>query len=194
MFNDDQWLTIAYAMFPVTPRRNIRKHLPYVLRALEGLALDDPRMVLVALSTIAAETEGFVPISEYKSRYNTGRGAAPFNLYEGRTDLGNTQPGDGARFKGRGFVQLTGRDNYERIGRKLELRTSLADEPKQANDPKVAAEILARFLKDKERKIRAAMSNKDLKRVRRLVNGGLHGWKRFISAYNCGVNALNNKV
>jgi predicted chitinase len=33
------------------------------------------------------------------------------------TKLGNTQPGDGVRFKGRGYIQLTGRDNYQRIGR-----------------------------------------------------------------------------
>jgi len=37
------------------------------------------------------------------------------DAYEGRADLGNTQPGDGRRFKGAGAIQLTGRDNYQRF-------------------------------------------------------------------------------
>jgi hypothetical protein len=36
-------------------------------------------------------------------------------LYEGRSELGNTQPGDGAKFHGRGYVQITGRNNYQRM-------------------------------------------------------------------------------
>lgn len=41
------------------------------------------------------------------------------SAYEGRADLGNTQPGDGVRFKGRGYVQITGRNNYNKFGRWL---------------------------------------------------------------------------
>ena len=50
----------------------------------------------------------------------------------------------------------------------------------------VAAKILARFLKNKEPQIREALFNGDLKRARRLVNGGSHGLDRFKTAFNTG--------
>lgn len=104
-------------MFPVTPRKNVTANLPFVLAGLRSAALTDLAMLLMALSTIRAETKGFMPISEGKSKYNTR--ITEFDLYEGRSDLGNTRPGDGPRFKGRGYVQLTGRDNYTRFGAPL---------------------------------------------------------------------------
>jgi len=177
-------------MFPATPIANIQKNLPFVLAGLAGDGLTDKAMALMALATIRAETEGFRPIDEGGSRYNTRN--APFDLYDPGTGpggrLGNTQPGDGARFKGRGYVQLTGRDNYTRIGNQLSV--NLAGDPAQANDPAIAGRILARFLKNKEALVRAALARDDLKEARRLVNGGRHGLDRFTDAFRRGQAAL----
>ena len=59
--------------------------------------------------------------------------------YEGRKDLGNVQPGDGKRYKGRGFIQLTGRTNYRLAG--AELGLPLEAKPELAAQPLHAATI-----------------------------------------------------
>lgn len=177
-------------MFPFTPRANIERNLPFVLAGLAEHGLSDRSMVLMALATIRAETEGFVPISEGRSRFNTR--VAPFDLYDAGTSigrrLGNTVAGDGPRFKGRGYVQLTGRFNYTRIGGQLGV--DLAGNPELANDPAIAGRILARFLKNGESRIRSALERRDLRAARRAVNGGSHGLDRFSDAFTRGEAAL----
>lgn len=175
---------IVTGMFPATPRRNIQVNLPPVLRALVDADLADKPMVLMALATIRAETEGFLPISEFRSMFNTSPGGRPFDLYDHRADLGNQGPPDGSRFKGRGFVQLTGRSNYHRIGNRLGI--DLVAEPERANEPDLAARILAAFLADKRTAIKEALAEGDLRHARRLVNGGSHGLDRFTDAYTRG--------
>jgi putative chitinase len=177
-------------MFPDTKLAPITKNLPFVLDGLRAFDLGDRSMVLMALGTIRAETEGFVPISEFKSKFNTK--TKPFDRYEPGTpkgkELGNTQPGDGARFKGRGFVQLTGRDNYTRVGKQLDI--DLVGSPDTANDPATAGKILGRFLKNAEKKIRAALKADDLRTARKLVNGGSHGLAQFKDAFGRGQNVI----
>jgi len=179
--------------FPrATPLSNINANLPFVLAGLRARQLGDRAMVLMALATIRAETEGFVPIDEGRSQYNTR--SRPFDLYDLGTEigrnLGNTEPGDGARFKGRGYIQLTGRDNYRRIGRQIGV--DLPGQPQMANDPGIAGLILAQFLKNKEAAIRAALEARQLAKARRLVNGGSHGLDRFTETFEKCMALLPN--
>jgi putative chitinase len=175
---------IVSQMFPLTPIGNIRENLPPVLGALSALSLPDKPMVLMALSTIRAETESFEPISEGKSRFNTSPSGTPFDLYDNRKDLGNLGPPDGANFRGRGFVQLTGRANYTQYSR--EIGKDLTGNPELGNDPAIASDLLARFLKDRENRIREALVSNDLATARRLVNGGSNGLDRFKDAFAIG--------
>ena len=172
-------------MFPVTPLGNIKANLPPVLDALVSANLPDKAMVLMAFGTIRAETESFQPVSEGQSRFNTSPSGHAFDLYDNRNDLGNKGAPDGANFRGRGFVQLTGRANYARYA--TEIGMDLVGNPGLANDPQVAARLLARFLSDRENAIREALVTKDLASARRLVNGGSNGLDRFTDAFNKGM-------
>ncbi len=164
-------------LFPATKPANINRYLPYVSAALESCGLRDRAMVCAALATIRAESEGFLPISELPSQFNTRPGGAPFGAYDARRDLGNTVSGDGARFKGRGFVQLTGRANYRQYGKLLGV--DLEASPDLANAPEIAALLLAVFLADRAPGMRSALQGGQYARARRLVNGGAHGMDRF---------------
>jgi len=175
-------VTVSY-MFPDTQVDNIKQNLPFVLDGLVTKELTEKSMVLMALSTIRAETESFRPISEYRSKYNTSPGGHPFDLYDYRSDLGNGRKGHGEKYKGRGFIQLTGRFNYERYGQKIGLGKKLLKQPDLANDPEHAADLLAVFLKDKEQAIKNALLLDNLAEARRLVNGGSHGLNRFAETY-----------
>jgi peptidoglycan L-alanyl-D-glutamate endopeptidase CwlK len=173
-------------MFPFTLSVNIATNLPFILTALKNENLTDAKMVLVALATIRAETESFEPISELISRYNTSPGGRPFDLYDYRRDLGNLGPPDGERYRGRGFVQLTGRSNYQYYGGSLGLGTLLIEDPQRANDADTAAAVLVCFIKHHEERLRDALARDDLAAARKQVNGGIHGLERFTEAFRIG--------
>ncbi len=181
---------IVSEMFPFTPVDNIKRNLPPVLKALKADNLVDKPMVLMALATIRAETESFEPVAEGRSQFNTSPGGHPFDLYDHRNDLGNTGPPDGERYRGRGYVQLTGRFNYRHYGKAIGLGGKLETNPDLAGEPDVAGQLLSAFLKDKERRIKEALVAGDLRTARRLVNGGSHGLDRFTDAYLRGERLL----
>jgi len=181
-------------MFPNTPAPNIEQNLPLVLNALVAPQLANKPMILMALGTIRAEVECFLPISEGQSALNTSPGGHPFDLYDSRTDIGNQRPPDGELFKGRGFVQLTGRSNYQVHGNLIGLGNQLIDNPDLANDPAIAAQLLASFLKSHEQDISTALATGNLGRARQLVNGGGNGIDRFIAAYNIGKSLIPDSV
>ena len=173
-------------MFPDTPAKNIEANLPVVLNALAAPKLADKAMILMALATIRAEAESFLPVVEGPSRFNTSPGGHPFDLYDHRKDLGNQGPPDGERFKGRGFIQLIGRANYLARGQAIGLESRLVENPDLAADAHIAARLLASFLRSRKAPIQTALAQGDLKTARRLVNGGSNGFEKFQEAYNIG--------
>ncbi len=172
----------ALNMCPDSPRANVQKFLPEILVSLEKRGLANETMIRLAVATVYTETRGFVPLSEFQSKYNTSPGGKPFDLYDGRRDLGNEGPPDGERYRGRGFIQLTGRANYQVYGHSLAI--DLTHQPELANTPSVAAAVLAEYLKKREAQFMQAASGNDLAKARKLVNGGSHGLDVFSASYS----------
>jgi predicted chitinase len=173
---------IAIASALGSPPASVKRHWPSIQEACVEHALVDRPSVIAVLATVGTETAGFEPINEFGGpQYFTQH-------YEGRADLGNTQPGDGVRFHGRGFIQITGRANYRAYG--VRLGIPLEEQPDLALDPAVAARILACYFKD--RKIADDARRGDWQSVRKKVNGGLNGWDRF-SALVAKLEQANDK-
>jgi peptidoglycan L-alanyl-D-glutamate endopeptidase CwlK len=193
-----EWgILVVQAMFPVRARVNVAKYFSIVERALDKYTLTEKRMRLVAYATIRAESGSFEPVLERSSIYNTLKipaeyrrhgEAVSYNLYERRASLGNESFGDGERYMGRGFIQLTGRANYKKYGELMGV--DLVANPERANEPGVAAEVLALFIKQHEAKISSALDKDDLKAVRKIVNGGTVGLDDFVTAYRKGVGLI----
>jgi len=85
----------------------------------------------------------FQSIEEANALVKQGPAAVAEVIYGGR--MGNKEPGDAYKYIGRGFIQLTGRENYEKVGKLIGV--DLVNNPELANDPKIAAKIVPAFFK-----------------------------------------------
>lgn len=131
------------------------------------------------LAQCAHETGEYVHLVElgddkYFDKYDAvlkKQGSKTVNVNPKAVELGNNQPGDGPRFKGRGFIQITGRANYRAAGE--ELGIPLEKKPKLAERPDVAADIAVWYWKTKVRPRVTNFSN--VKAVTLPINGGKKG-------------------
>ena len=161
----------AQTMFEVAPRfsgENAQRQAEIIAAAGEVLQVtlqeyDISNRLRIAhfLGQTCHESAGFRTTEEFASG----------DAYEGRSDLGNTQPGDGRRFKGRGLLQLTGRANYREFGGVLGV--DLEGRPETAAQPALSLRIACEYWK--RRNINKACDQDDLMTVTRLINGGLNG-------------------
>ena len=117
-------------------------------------------------SQIAHESGGFKYLAELG-------GKSYFDKYEGRKDLGNTQKGDGYKFKGRGYIQVTGRANYSEISK--DLKIDFINNP-ELLEQEVNAMVSALWFWNK-RKLNQFADLDDIKTITKKINGGYNGLK-----------------
>lgn len=130
---------------------------------LVGYGIDTDLRLQHFIAQAAHETGQFQFLTELAS------GAA----YEGRKDLGNINPGDGVKFKGRGIFQTTGRANYKSVSLHLFGDERLLDDPSILTHPEFAVKSAAFFWKSKNLNQYADLD--DAIRVTKKINGGTNG-------------------
>ena len=138
-----------------------------------------PREQAMFLANVQHETGNYQWFAELGD-------ATYLSRYDGRRDLGNIQPGDGARYKGRGLIHLTGRANYADIGNRMGVDLIKYPELLE-DDPKIAvASAIAWWERQKERspKFRQAIEDDKIEIVNKGVNGGNNGMQERIAYYN----------
>ncbi|GLK88330.1 glycoside hydrolase family 19 protein [Pseudomonas turukhanskensis] len=106
--------------------------------------------------------------------------------YEGRQDLGNTQPGDGKRFMGRGLIQVTGRANYQKAGAALGL--PLEDQPELLEQPVHAAMSAAWFWQTHG--LNELADAGQFQTITRRINGGLNGQAERVALWETAKRVL----
>lgn len=170
------------ACLPFAKAENITKYLAPLNVTMEKYQINTPKRQAAFLAQLAHESGSF----RYVRELATGE------AYEGRKDLGNTEPGDGVMFKGRGLIQITGRSNYEALG--VALNYDFIKEPEALEKPGAATMSAGWFwyktglneLADKD----------DFKRITKKINGGYNGLKdRCEHWYRCqkalGIQQIN---
>lgn len=145
-------------------RANARKSVPIILQECKASGVTIRGQIAYILATAQHESHLGGLMVELASGIQ----------YEGRRDLGNTERGDGQRFKGRGFVQITGRRNYTHWKNKLGL--DLVSHPEKTADPTVAAKILVEGMRDGSfTNFRLgnfiSARNRDFVNARKIING-----------------------
>lgn len=131
--------------------------------AMEIFNIDTPFRQAAFLAQVAHES------AELRYMEEIASGAA----YEGRVDLGNLQPGDGRKFKGRGPIQITGCANYRACSLALFGDERLLDTPELLATPRDGCMASGWFWKANGLNMYADMG--DFKRITRIINGGFNG-------------------
>lgn len=152
--------------------------LPLV-EAMEEFGIVTPKRQAAFLAQIAHESGSLRYVRELAS------GAA----YEGRADLGNTEPGDGVRFKGRGLIQITGRANYCSCSLALYGDTEmLLEQPEILEGVPAACRSAAWWWQ--AHGLNEIADAGEFARITRRINGGLNGQTERLAFYRTALEVL----
>jgi predicted chitinase len=152
-------------------------YVPHLQSAMKEFEIVSPLREAAFLAQIAHESGEFRWMEEIWGPTATQKRYEPPT--ELAAQLGNTELGDGKRFKGRGPIQITGRDNYRRFGDLLGL--DLVSNPEAAAAPEVGFRIAGLYWK--RRGLNELADVGDFEKITRRINGGLNGQSDRLKYY-----------
>jgi len=136
-------------------------------RAMQADGIDTNARAAAFLAQIAHESGELRWVREIASG----------EAYEGRVDLGNTEPGDGVAYKGRGLIQITGRANYRAVSDALDV--DFLANPALMEIPVYAARVSTWYWKT--RGLNKWADKGDFQTITRRINGGLNGFAERVA-------------
>lgn len=157
-----------------------REFLPHIVAAMQEFDINTPARQAGFLAQIGHESGGLHWLVEL-----WGPSIAQSH-YEGRADLGNIEPGDGFKFKGRGLLQTTGRHNYQRTGEALGV--DLLTDPTLLATAELAARSAGWFWR--EHGLNELADTGDVMRMTRRINGGVNGLLERTALYEAAKAVL----
>ena len=174
--------------------KNLEIYTPFLSEAFKKYEINTTERISCFLAQIIHESGSFKYVKEIASG----------KAYEGRLDLGNTQAGDGVKFKGRGLVQVSGRANYHKVSKFLFGDDRLLDHPELLEEPKYALDSACwywqdrglNYICDKPDNWVALWKGKTFDKFKYLtikINGGLNGIDDRLKNYKLAKTVLSGK-
>lgn len=146
------------------------RYLAPLIQTMQEFQINTPQRIYMFLAQIGHESGQLRYVKELAS------GAA----YEGRVDLGNTEPGDGVKYKGRGLIQITGKKNYALAGLALDL--PLLEKPELLEEDLNACRSAGWFWKNNN--LNSFCDKDDFRGLTKAINGGYNGWEDRVKLLN----------
>jgi putative chitinase len=163
--------------------------LPHIVRTLTAYEINTPARAAAFLAQVGHESAGLRFTTEI---WNPSQVEAQAR-YEGREDLGNTQPGDGFKYRGHGLLQVTGRANHAAARDRLRVKfgsivPDFEEQPHRLAEPQWAALSAGDYWV--RHGLNELADDSNFMRITRKINGGTNGYADRLARYETAMNVL----
>ncbi len=154
---------------PFASQVNIQKYVGYLNQYMPQYGID----------TLLRKRHFIAQVAHESSSFNYVKELASGEAYESRKDLGNIHTGDGVKYKGRGLIQITGRNNYQKLT--IDCGVDFINNPSTLESPEFATKSACWFWQTNS--LNPISDTDNIKAVTKRINGGYNGLEDRIKFY-----------